>query len=173
MCLKGGFIALCSCLGGRDFFFLNFISTFLCFSAQLRAVQAAGPPCSPCLPCCSAGSQGCGCGRKPSATRPSRAAVCERCRWLTRSRWSGAARGTLLLCTTGWEVGPWAAPEQQQGDISLLPGLFVNNRAAGSMSPASQHRCAARGRPLHVLLAAPLRVAGLASLLPLTSRYLT
>lgn len=51
---------------------------------------------------------------------------------LAPSRWSGAAGGTQLLCTTGWEAGSWcapsawAAPEQHQVDISLLLGLFVN-----------------------------------------------
>lgn len=84
LCLKGGFIALRSCLGGRDFLKKNkFISIFPCFSAQLCAIQAAGPPRSPRSPAPQpwlTGTQ-----LRPQALCHAPVAccsVCERCRWL-------------------------------------------------------------------------------------------
>lgn len=99
----------------------------------------------------SPGSQGRSCGRKPSATRPSRAALCVNAAGgFTRprpwSQWSGAAHGTPVLCTAGWGAGPWrapsawAAPQRQQGDISPLTGAICEQpcrweRESGFLAP--------------------------------------
>jgi len=112
-------------------------------------MRAAGPPCSPSRQCRGTGLQGCGCSCKPSATHPSRAAACERYRWL---------RPALVPVEWGcpWDTGAV--------DVSPLLGLFVSNCAAGSMSPAPRC-CPWQG-------SVP-RQGWCRSLLPRASQYLT